>query len=278
MAYHSNIDDLEDEIGSWGFTTSSVANYVRTAPVAETRNVPQQPKMGGRGRGIINPHHMASVRLASEIGDLKCHSFPMGHLPTSKELLAGAAENEITPLLRQLGLNSREDEIHSKTTRKTVTSSEELRLDGNVPVILNSDLFRHCEDEEDEGVVEPDTFNPQQPLHEQFSTIAELVPEEDDIPVAKNIPKQPKTKKSNSADSSTDSALTNSSNSSTQSKKGKKKKWRKMTPDELKPSEPDRGRYEEVYSVGVHDTTAGNIYTTRQLHGANGIRGWSAHY
>ncbi|XP_065081127.1 uncharacterized protein LOC135703740 [Ochlerotatus camptorhynchus] len=277
MAHHSTVDDIEDEIGSWGFSTS-VSNYERSVQAADNR-MPQPPNVGGRGRGIINPHHMASVRLASEISDLKCHSFPMGHLPTSKELLAGTSENEITPLLRQLGLNSREDEIHSKTTRKTVTTNDEIRLDGNVPVILNADLFRHCEAEEDEGIGEPDTFNPEQPLHEQFSTIAELVvSEEDDIPVANTIPKKTKSKKTKSVDSSADSALTNSSTSSIQSKKGKKKKWRKMTAEELKPSEPDRGRYEEVYSVGVHDNTTRNFFTTRQLHGVTGIKGWSSHY
>lgn len=276
MAHHSTVDDIEDEIGSWGFSTS-VSNYERSVQAAENR-MPQR-NVGGRGRGIVNPQHMASVKLASEISDLKCHSFPMGHLPTSRELLAGAPENEITPLLRQLGLSSREDEIHSKTTRKTVSTDEEIRIDGNVPVILNADLFRHCEAEDDEGIGEPEAFNPEKPLHEQFGTIPELVvSEEDDIPVVKTIPKKAKSKKSNSTDSSADSGLANSSTSSVQSKKGKKKKWRKMTAEELVPSEPARGRYEEVYSVGVHDTTLGNLYTNRQLHGATGIKGWSSHY
>lgn len=276
MAHHATADDIEDEIGSWGFS-ASVSNYERSVPAAEN-SMPRR-NVGGRGRGIINPQHMASVRLASEISDMKCHSFPMGHLPTSKELLAGSPENEITPLLRQLGLNSREDEIHSNTTRKTVSTDEEIRIDGNVPVILNADLFRHCEAKSDEGIVEPDAYNPEQPLHEQFGTIPELVvSEDDDIPVAKTIPKEGKSKNSNSTASSVDSGLANSSTSSIQSKKGKKKKWRKMTAEELTPSEPVRGRYEEVYSVGVHDRTLGNIYTDRQLYGATGIKGWSSHY
>lgn len=214
---------------------------------------------------------------------MKCHSFPMGYLPTSKEILACSAENEITPMLRQLGLSSRDDEIDSKNTRKTVVTSEEIRIDGNVPVILNSDLFRNRGSVEDEGIDEPEIYDPKQSLQEQFSTISELAdPEKDNIHVVENIPKDSNTKKS-SANSSLDSAITTSSTSSNQSKKnkdgkGKKKKWRKMTAEELKPSEPERGRYEEVYTVGVHDNSLRNFYTPRQLHGESGIKGWSAHY
>lgn len=280
MAHHLDVDDIEDEIGGWESTTTSVSNYERMVQAAAEnhRGAQLQPatRGRGRGRGIISSEHMASVRLASEISDLKCHSFPMGHLPTSRELLARSAENEITPLLRQLGLNSREDEIHSSSTRKTVSTDEEIRVDGNVPVILNADLFRHCEtSQDDEGIGEPETFDPEQPVGEQFSTIPELcVPEEDDIPVVKTISKKPDSKSD-----SVDSAL-NSSGSSTQSKKGGKKggksrKWRKLTPEELVAAEPKRDRYEEVYSYGVHDNTQGNVFTTRQLHGADGLKGWS---
>lgn len=282
MAYHSAADDIEDEISSWGYTTT-FSDYERS--LQATGSQQPQTKVGGRGRGILNPQHMSSVRLASEISDLKVHSFPMGHLPTSKEILACSAENEITPMLRQLGLSSRDDEIHSKNTRKNIVASEEIRIDGNVPVILNSELFRNAGQIQDEGIDEPENFDPEQPVPEQFSTIPELaIAEEDDIHVVENISKQSKSKKSDLTNSSIDSAVTTSSTSSNQSKKnakegkGKKKKWRKLTADELKSSEPQRDRYEEVYSVGVHDNSLGNYYTARQLHGESGIKGWSSHY
>lgn len=264
MAYQSAADDIEDEISSWGFSTT-FADYERTLEADGNRQ--PQSKVRGRGRGILNPQNVSPVKLASEINDLKCHSFPMGHLPTSKELLACPAENEITPMLRQLGLSSRDDEIHSKNTRKNVVASEEIRIDGNVPVILNADLFRNCDTVEDEGIDEPETFDPEKPWQEQFSTISELVdPEEDNIHVVENISNESSSKKTNVTNSSVDSAITTSSASSNQSKKGKdgkgkKKKWRKMTPDELKPSEPERGRYEEIYTVGVHDNSLRNFYT-----------------
>lgn len=280
MARRSAVDDIEDEISSWGFSTT-FSDYEQSLQAAGNR--PTQSRVGGRGRGILNPQHMASIRLASEINDLKGHSFPMGHLPTSQELLASSAENEITPMLRQLGLSSRGDELHSKNTRKIVIPSEEIRIDANVPVILNAELFRNCDIAEDEGIVDPENFDPEKPLQEQFSTIPELVDsDEDNIPVVKNIPSE-HNPKANLTNSSVDSAVTTSSTSSNQSKqskggKGKKKKWRKMTADELKPSDPERGRYEEIYSVGVHDNSLGNFYTPRQLHGESGIKGWSNHY
>ncbi|EDS42326.1 conserved hypothetical protein [Culex quinquefasciatus] len=221
MAYQSSLEDLEDEISSWGFTMSPS----QFAASLEAEKRLPQARVGGRGRGITNPQHMANVRLAASIGDLKAHPFPMGHLPTTNDLLGSPAENEITPMLRQLGLNSRAEEIHSRTTRMNPKIREEIRVDGSLPVILNADLFKNARVDEDEGIeTEVERFDPERPLTEQFSTIPEL------------------------------------------GKKGKKKKWRKLQGEELVPKAPERGRYEEVYSIGVHDGRA-----TRQIYSADGL-------
>ncbi|XP_058818525.1 uncharacterized protein LOC131681631 isoform X2 [Topomyia yanbarensis] len=274
MAYHSEADDIEDEISSWGYS-ATLSNYHNS--LSESR-IPTS-KIGGRGRGITNPHHMANVRLASGINDLNAHSFPMGHLATTKELLDSPAENEITPILRQLGLSSRDDDVSSKTTRRNPELEEEIRLDGNIPVILDATLFRADVVYEDEEIVEADRFNPELPLHEQFSTIPELVVDEEEIKCNKRHPS--KQTKSNDLNNSTDSALASStSSSSIQSNKskgkGKKKKWRKMTAEEMVPQNSERGRYEECYSIGVHDSALNSIYAPRQIYGADGLKGWPA--
>ncbi|XP_058448110.1 uncharacterized protein LOC131428294 isoform X2 [Malaya genurostris] len=274
MAYHSELDDIEDEINSWGYSTP-LSNYSNS----ECR-IPTS-KIGGRGRGITNLPNMSKARLASEISDLKAHRFPLGHLSTTKELLDCPAENEITPMLRQLGLSSRDDDISSETTRRNPQVEEEIHLDRNLPVILDASLFKaNVIYKDDEGTSEADGFNPDLPLHEQFSTIPELVLEaEDDKPKFRSS----KSKKSKDLNDSTDSALASStSSSSIQSNKskgkGKKKKWRKMTADELIPQNSERGRYEECYSIGVHDSATNSIYAPRQLYGVGGLKGWSNQY
>ncbi|KAL9707104.1 hypothetical protein quinque_010622 [Culex quinquefasciatus] len=268
MAYQSSLEDLEDEISSWGFTMSPS----QFAASLEAEKRLPQARVGGRGRGITNPQHMANVRLAASIGDLKAHPFPMGHLPTTNDLLGSPAENEITPMLRQLGLNSRAEEIHSRTTRMNPKIREEIRVDGSLPVILNADLFKNARVDEDEGIeTELERFDPERPLTEQFSTIPELVTEEPELGAVKPNRSQEK-KAANATDSSIDSAITTSSSgssSSSQGKKGKKKKWRKLQGEELVPKAPERGRYEEVYSIGVHDGRA-----TRQIYSADGLVGW----
>ncbi|XP_055547418.1 uncharacterized protein LOC129731440 isoform X2 [Wyeomyia smithii] len=278
MAYQSAVDDIEDEISSWGYSTP-LSNYQRSACSLEN-------KPRGRGRGITNPCHMANIRLASEIGDMKAHAIPMGHMATTEELLAQSAENEITPMLRQLGISGHGQDISSKTTRKNPKLEDEIRLDGNLPIILNGDLFEsNTTGDSDDGIEVTEKFDPARPLHEQFSTIPELSAIENDCSKTSadtNPLKKTKPNKSKNIPSD-DSALgTSTSSSSTQAakekNKTKKKKWRKMTPAELTAAQPTLDRYEENYSIGVHDNAMQSVYAPRQLHGANGLKGWSAQY
>lgn len=275
MAYQSSLEDIEDELcNMYGGFTMSPSAYARSLEVEQQRsssiNSQDRPTavVGGRGRGITNPQHMANVRLAASIKDLKAHPFPMGHLPTTDELLASPAENEITPMLRQLGLNSRAEEIGSRSTRMTPAVREEIRVDGSLPVILNGELFKNACVDEDEGVGEVEKFDPERPLPEQFSTIPELV-EEVTTPAEVSKPNRSHAKKANTTDSSIDSGITSGSSGSSQAKKGKKKKWRKLQGEDLVPKAPERGRYEEVYNIGIHEGRA-----MRQIYSADGLVGW----
>lgn len=266
MAYQSSLEDIEDEIFNWDHAVSS-RDFDRSLSAGSAPPSIPQTRIGGRGRGITNPHHMASVRLASEISNLNAHSFPMGHMPTTSELVSRSPENEITPMLRSLGLYSRDDDIHSRNTRKNHTLDVDVRLDGNLPVILNAELFKNVVDDEDEGIEdEVEKYDPDRSLSEQFRTISELSAAQHQI-----VPEKPKTRskpKKEKNDSSVDSAIMSSSSASGQSKKGKKKKWRKLTGEELLPKQAERGRYEEVLTIGVHHNPAFRI-----LHSDKGIVG-----
>ncbi|XP_053696196.1 uncharacterized protein LOC128743618 [Sabethes cyaneus] len=277
----SAVDEIEDEISTWGFSTS-LSSYQRSPGLCVPEN-----KTRGRGRGITNPCHMANIRLASEIDDLNAHAFPMGYLATTEDLLSSTAENEITPMLRQLGLSGHDEDISNKTTRKNPKMEDEIRFDGNLPIILNAKLFEtnvKSESESDDGIEITEKYDPALPLHEQFSTIPELglVDKNSKLEKPESSLKKPKPKNIKNSGSD-DSALGSStSSSSSQTAKGKskpkKKKWRKMSAAELNSAEPIRDRYEECYSIGVHDNSTQSVYAPRQLHGVNGLKGWPAQH
>ncbi|XP_055644676.1 uncharacterized protein LOC129780431 isoform X2 [Toxorhynchites rutilus septentrionalis] len=274
MAHYSMLEDIEDEIINWGYSVP-ISNYEESLNHVESHT--STNRMVGRGRGIASAHHMANIRLASEIDNLNVHPFRMGHLPTSTELLACSPEAEITPMLRQLGLNSREGNISSKTTRKNPAVDKDIHIDGTLPIILNGDLFdaRHIQGEEDKKQAideEIERFNPELPLHEQFSTIPELLLDET------NPPRKSKPKKEKSTNSSSDSGISSSTSCNVSAvgkqAKGKKKKWRKMTPEEMQPAVESRDRYEEVYNIGVHANALNSVYAQRQVIGSDGLKVW----
>lgn len=164
-------------------------------------------KTRGRGRPITSATYMNKLKLASEAANVQEKATPLGYMPTTKEVL-NADINEITPLLRQLGISSHDGDISSRNTRKTVTDDRDIRLDGNVPIILNSELFAMINDHNGATTEdEHESFDPNRPLHEQFSTIKEFVPPA----------KEPKTveKKSASMSSSSKTPASFHSSSST---------------------------------------------------------------
>ncbi|XP_055593130.1 uncharacterized protein LOC129744569 [Uranotaenia lowii] len=274
------MSDIEDEISSWGYAISP-AQYERSLQSSSSRTQPAA--VGGRGRGILNPNHMAKVRLAAEINDLKKNRHPMGYMPTSRELLESSAENEITPMLRQLGISSScDDDVSSSNTRRQLVADEDIHIDHGVPVILKSELFNipRFRKMNDEALEKDDTFDPDLPIEEQFSTIPELAVKQPDSVQPQRITKPEKANVTvSSNDSGVASCSRGSMDESIKSKpKTKKKKWRKMTGDELVPTDPEKGRYEEVYSVGVHESTPGSAYCQRQLYGADGVKGWSTNF
>lgn len=172
MSGSSTIDDIEDEISSWGYSIS-LSDYERSSWIDEDK---ERKFQGGIGRGQLIHNGMTTIKLASEIHDLNVHPAPMGHLPTSTELIGASSENEITPMLRNLGLSGHDGEISSKKTRQVPLGNEEIKVDGKVPVILNGDLFNysHVWDLETIASDEDEPFDPKRPLCEQFKTIKEF--------------------------------------------------------------------------------------------------------
>uniref|UniRef100_A0A182NZH7 Uncharacterized protein n=1 Tax=Anopheles epiroticus TaxID=199890 RepID=A0A182NZH7_9DIPT len=182
-------EELSRAINSMGPYTMNATDYFSglenrsfTANIAGVA----APKPMGRGRGAVDVSHsrLEEIRLAARINRLEPQNYPLGHLPTTDEILAGDMGAEITAGLRSLGISSGDSALSSRTTIPTVVR-ENIRIDGNVPVILDGDMFhpryRTEQDDEDE-IVQPSRelkYNPQKPLAEQFPTILEF---QDPIP------------------------------------------------------------------------------------------------
>lgn len=107
-------------------------------------------------------------------------------LPTTNDML-NIEINEITPLLKQLGLTGQDGPMNSQKTRKVVVQQVDIRIDGNLPIILNSELFKMINEARNEDKIktnyqadnaddEENEFDPNLPLYEQFSTIKEFAP------------------------------------------------------------------------------------------------------
>lgn len=168
----SSFEDIEAEISEMGFPMS-LSDFEKSLQSEESA----QQLVTVRGEGITASNYMANIRQASDLCDLKLNHAPMGHMPTSTELLNTFHENEITPLLRKLGISGHDGELSSRTTRQVPKIEEEIRLDRNMPVILNGDLFdmsnfyhSECSDEEEEE----ENDDPSLPLEQRFSTIKEF--------------------------------------------------------------------------------------------------------
>lgn len=171
----SSLEDLEAGFGEMGFSMS-LSDFEKSLQSEESA----QKLAAIRGEGITAKNFMSNIRLASELNELKIHHSPMGHMPTSTELLGTPHENEITPLLRKLGICGQDGELSSRRTRMVPQHKDEIKLDRNMPVILNGELFdmstyyndSECSEVDEEEDEEAD--DPSQPLEKRFSTIKEF--------------------------------------------------------------------------------------------------------
>ncbi|XP_053696442.1 uncharacterized protein LOC128743799 [Sabethes cyaneus] len=220
MSYDSNFEDIEDEISSWGYSMS-LSDFERSRQSEEI----VQPRFNGivvgRGRGISNKY-IETVRMASDINSLKAHPFRMGHLPTTSEVLEASPENEITPLLRKLGISGHDWQISSRTTRQVPKHQEEIRVDRRLPVILNGDLFgapfiSSCSDVSSDS---EEPYDPSKPLQEQFKTIKEFAQiidhpdtQKENVPISHGDSKGNSTCPNSSKPSSTTASIEISSHS-----------------------------------------------------------------
>ncbi|XP_058818524.1 uncharacterized protein LOC131681631 isoform X1 [Topomyia yanbarensis] len=180
MSCDTTSEDIEDEISSWGYSVT-FSDFERSRQSEKHIQLNKIGSVAGRGRGISNNNYMATVKLASEINELKANVVPMGHLPTSSEILGAPSENEITPLLRKLGISGHDGEISSRNTRQVPLHQEQIRLDGNIPVILDGELFNTLNETASSGArlsADDEPFDPNRPLQEQFKTIKEFLMDE----------------------------------------------------------------------------------------------------
>lgn len=229
----SSFEDLEAELSDLGFAMS-LSDFEKSL---QSEEAAQQLKQI-RGEGITAKNYMSNIRLASELNELKVHQAPMGHMPTSSEILNTTHENEITPLLRKLGISGHDGELSSRRTRMVPKIEEEIKLDRNMPVILNGELFDMSNyyetDDSGEDFEEAEVDDPNLPLDQRFSTIKEFQtisvtqtqPEElgkssSSVSSLSSYPESSGASSSNSPDMSShstaadDASSSNSSNSST---------------------------------------------------------------
>lgn len=162
MSRDSSFDEIDGEVCSWR-SSLSASDYER-------------PR--GRGRVIVDVDYRNKLKLASEVMGIQEKVTPLGYMPTTQEVLDDKDVNEITPLLRQLGISGHGEDISSHNTRKVAVNDCDIRLEGNVPIILNSELFAMINEEKqgsnpyDGG--DDESYDPNRPLHEQFTTIKEF--------------------------------------------------------------------------------------------------------
>lgn len=210
--------EMSREINSWGYTMNATDYMSGLRNLHPTASFASSATGMGRGRGCVDVSRdrLNRIRLAAQINRHAAHSNPMGHLPTTEETLAKDVGPEITAGLRSIGILNSEDRLSSRTNRRTVPHVEsDVRIDRNVPVILNGDVFhaRSLEADQLEEELPPQPkveYDPCKPLNEQFTTIEEFrTPPPLDCDWADVKPaKQQQTKSG--------------------SKKGKKQKWTKV--------------------------------------------------
>lgn len=242
-------EELNDIINQMGGYTMNAADFV-----SSYENMRRTTRVGGRGRGIVRQNvqdGMAEIRLAAQLNRLQPHAFPIGHLATTDEILARDDPSEITASIRAMGISGADGALRSATTRRTMLDGEDIHIDGNVPVILNGDLFHHQRPASDENSlpkpVEP--FDPNIPLELQFSTIPEL----HGCPQTPERKKEPKTQPAKPP-------------SRSKATKGKKIKYRRLRDDELVDEAKPRGRYDRDLPIGP------GIANSRAVVGEDGLK------
>lgn len=165
MSSDTSFDDLVGETdGNWRYSLSA-SDYERSVK---------------RGSGLTVLNYRNKLKLVSEVIAIQEKVAPLGYMPTTNEMLNNRDVNEITPLLRQLGISGQGDDLSSLRTRKVAAQHEDIHLEGNVPIIINSELFamidednKNNKDETDK--VEEEPYDPNRSLHEQFTTIKEFL-------------------------------------------------------------------------------------------------------
>uniref|UniRef100_A0A182JNP0 Uncharacterized protein n=1 Tax=Anopheles christyi TaxID=43041 RepID=A0A182JNP0_9DIPT len=263
------VEELDRAINSMGGYTMNATDYFNgldnhsfTATIAGV----SAPKPRGRGRGAVDVSHsrLEEIRLAARINRLEAHNYPMGHIPTTGEVLAGDIGKEIAAGLRTLGIRSTDSALCSRTTIPS-TVKEDMRVDGNVAVILDGDFFhqRYGSDAEDEDKP-PETvrnieYDPLKPLEVQFPTILEF--------------RQPQPEPSSGSDlNASMTSSTSSSSSKSSSKRGKKKKWAKVPVDMVLSPSKHIGQYDGDSVCGGPPLPPNSIYKSRTVYSADGIR------
>ncbi|XP_053665987.1 uncharacterized protein LOC128715131 [Anopheles marshallii] len=255
--YSAAEEEMDREINSWGYTMNATDYMSGLRNLHSTANFASSGIGMGRGRGAvdISRKRLDEIRLAARINRLEAHNNPMGHLPTTEETLAKDVGPEIVAGLRSIGILSSDDQLNKKTTSRNVPHCrEDVRIDRNVPLILNGDVFRahaHANDGFD-GELPPQpkvVFDPSKPLEEQFSTIEEFRTQPEPEIVEEEV-KTPKQKKTNAG-----------------AKKGKKQKWTKVPLCDFlsPPGHSDR-------NGGRPPLPVNSMYEGRALYGIEGKR------
>ncbi|XP_050086236.1 uncharacterized protein LOC126571610 [Anopheles aquasalis] len=235
--------------------------------------VSQSPSRG-RGRGLpsasTSGDSTARTRLAAEIRRLGVHSHPIGYLATTEETLRQCPGQEITATLRALRINCSETMLEDRGTtsgrNSTWQNTEDIRIDGKVPVILNGALFQKPRSpvqvkKPAEAVAEP--LDPDAPLELQFSTIAEF---HTNNPFYEDESKQPE------VPLTTEKKKKQAGKQPEKQQKSKKTKWKKVTVKEIAPNTEPRGRYDVAYDTISTGSIALARQPQRELYDADGKR------
>ncbi|XP_053675434.1 uncharacterized protein LOC128725695 [Anopheles nili] len=261
-------EEISGVLHGWGYTMnatdymSSMNNQRRAAHgPGSTRFT-----VMGRGRGCVDVSRsgLEEIRFAARLNQLEAHNSPMGHLSTTAETLSRNVGPEITATMRSFGICGADEQIGS-TRRTVLEQQQDIHIDGNVPVILNGELFhtKYRSVDESENEDQPPTplvpYDPSLPLEEQFSTIPEFQPQ------------LTATEKSFATIPDETSHLTKAK----PAKNKKKQKWTKMPLDIVINTPKPRGRYDIEPEVGRPPVAGNSNYGPRILYGANGTKNLS---